>query len=141
MALSTLAGQPVDTKLAASLGDAFMLQSYYADRTPEQVAKEFGPVFAQAIFRAGTGSWQGPVESGFGWHLVFVDSFVPGRQPAFAEVAPEVKTAWLAQQKEAAWRTAYDEMRARYTVTLPALPETAEDMQAAPTPDDDRVSQ
>ena len=51
-------------------------------------------------FGAATGSWQGPVESGFGWHLVFVDSFVPGANPP-AEVAPEVKTAWLAQQR---WR-------------------------------------
>ena len=132
LALGELAGQPVDSELAASLGDDFMLQDYYADRTPEQIAKEFGPVFAQAVFRAEAGSWQGPVESGFGWHLVFVDSFVPGRQPAFAEVAPEVKTAWLAQQKVDAWRKAYDEMRARYTVVLPGLPDTVEMEQVAP---------
>lgn len=131
-ALGALAGQPVDSALAASLGDAFMLQNYYADRTPEQVAKEFGPVFAQALFRAETGSWQGPLESGFGWHLVFVDSYVPGRQPAFAEVASEVKTAWLAQQKETAWRKAYDEMRGKYTVLLPGLPEPADKGQEAP---------
>jgi len=73
------------------------------------------------VFRAETGSWQGQVESGYGWHLVFVDSFVPGRQPAFVEVAPEVKTALLAQQKAEAWRKAYDAMRAKYTVLLPAV--------------------
>jgi len=131
-ALGKLANQPIDAELAANLGDAFMLQNYYADRTPEQVAKEFGPVFAQAVFRAETGSWQGPIESGFGWHLVFVDSFVPGRQPAFAEVAREVRTAWLAQQKAEARRKAYDEMRAKYTVMLPGLPEPAEEVQAPP---------
>lgn len=141
VALNTLAGQPVDTELAASLGDVFMLQNYYADRTPEQVAKEFGPVFAQAVFRAETGSWQGPVESGFGWHLVFVDSFVPGRQPAFAEVVPEVKTAWLAQQKAEAWREAYEEMRAKYTVTLPVLPDAADALQAVPGAGDDQGAQ
>lgn len=131
-ALATLADQAVDTELAASLGDSFMLQDYYADRTPEQIAKEFGPVFAQAVFRAATGSWQGPVESGFGWHLVFVDSFVPGRQPAFAEVAPEVKTAWLARRKEEGWRKAYAEMRGKYTVVLPVLPDSVDALQATP---------
>ncbi|MCB1688175.1 MAG: peptidyl-prolyl cis-trans isomerase [Halioglobus sp.] len=140
-ALDTLAGQAVDTEQAASLGDAFMLQDYYADRTPEQVAKEFGPVFAQAVFLAETGSWQGPIESGFGWHLVFVDSFIPGRQPAFAEVAPEVKTAWLAQRKTEAWDKAYDEMRARYTVTLPVLPESADAMPALPAAGGDQALQ
>jgi peptidyl-prolyl cis-trans isomerase C len=121
-ALAKLASQPVDSKLAASFSDPFMLQEYYGDRSPEQLAKEFGPVFAQAIFRAKPGAWKGPIESGFGWHLVFVDSFVPGRTPAFAEVEPEVKTAWLGAQKEQAWRKAYEAMRAKYTVLLPASP-------------------
>ena len=125
-ALAKLASQPVDSKLAASFSDPFMLQDYYGDRSPVQLAKEFGPVFAQAIFRAKPGSWQGPIESGFGWHLVFVDSFVPGRTPAFAEVESDVKTAWLADQKAEAWRKAYEKMRAKYTVLLPVLPEPAE---------------
>jgi hypothetical protein len=121
-ALAQLSGQDVNSKLAASFSDPFMLQDYYADRTPEQIAKEFGPVFAQAVFRTTSGAWQGPIESGFGWHLVFVDSFISGRQPAFAEVEPEVKTAWLGAKKAETWRTAYDEMRAKYTVLLPAAP-------------------
>lgn len=121
-ALAQLAGQGVDAKLA---GDPFMLQDYYGDRTPEQVAKEFGPVFAQALFRAASGSWQGPIESGFGWHLVFVDSIVPGRSPDAQEILSELKTAWLAEQKAEAWRKAYEGMRAKYTVVLPVLPQPA----------------
>jgi hypothetical protein len=131
-ALAQLAGQPVDSKIAASLTDPFMLQDYYGDRSPHQVAKEFGPVFAQAVFRARPGAWQGPIESGFGWHLVFVDSFAPGRVPAFAEVEPDVKTAWLVEQKAIAWDKAYKEMRAKYTVLLPAFPENASGSRAGP---------
>jgi peptidyl-prolyl cis-trans isomerase C len=133
-ALAKLADQPVDSNLAASLGDPFMLQDYYGDRSSEQLAKEFGPAFAQAIFRAKPGAWQGPIESGFGWHLVFVDSVVPGHAPAFAEVASDVKTAWLGERKAEAWRKAYDAMRAKYTVLLPALPEPAEPAQPSLPP-------
>lgn len=125
-ALAKLAGEPIDSRLAESLGDPFMLQDYYGDRSPQQLAKEFGPPFAKAVFRATPGAWQGPIESGFGWHLVFVDSFVPGRVPAFAEVESEVKTVWLADRKAEAWRKAYDAMRAKYTVLLPAIPEAIE---------------
>ncbi|HXJ34087.1 MAG TPA: peptidylprolyl isomerase [Candidatus Eisenbacteria bacterium] len=120
--LAKLARQPIDAPIAGSLGDSFMLQDYYGDRTSTQLAKDFGPAFAQAVFQLKPGSWQGPVESGFGWHLVFVDSFVPGRSPDFEEVEPDVKTAWLSQQKAEAWQKAYDAMRAKYAVLLPAPP-------------------
>jgi len=134
VALKTLTDQPVDTALAEKLGDPFMLQDYYADRSPEQIAKEFGPVFAQGVFSAGVGAWAGPIESGFGWHLVFVDSFVPGRQPDFAEIEGDVKTAWLSEQKELAWRKAYDAMRAKYTVVLPVLSEPVDGAPLPPAP-------
>jgi hypothetical protein len=44
-----------------------------------------GPGFARALVTLAPGSWQGPIESGYGWHLVFVDSLSPSRMPAFEE--------------------------------------------------------
>jgi len=124
-ALAKLAGQPVDAKIAGSLADPFMFQDFYRDRAPDYLAKEFGPPFALAVARLRPGSWQGPVESGFGWHLVFVDTLIPGRVPAFEEVEPDVRTAWLNEQKALAWEKAYKDMRAKYTVLLPAPPESS----------------
>ena len=124
-ALAKLAGQPQDAKVAGSLADPFMFQDYYRDRAPEYFGKEFGPQFALAVAKLATGSWQGPMESGLGWHLVFVDTVISGRVPAFEEVERDVKSAWLGEQKELAWRKAYEEMRAKYTVLLPAPPDSA----------------
>ena len=114
-ALTRITGQPEDSTLAASLADQFMFQDYYRDRTPEALAKEFGPQFVVALEKLKPGSWQGPIESGYGWHLVFVDTVIPGRVPAVEEIEPDVKTAWLADQKRQAWQKAYTEMRAKYT--------------------------
>jgi parvulin-like peptidyl-prolyl isomerase len=122
-ALAKLAGQPEDANIAASLADPFMFQEYYRDRAPDYLGKEFGPQFALAVAKLAPGSWQGPVESGFGWHLVFVDTVIPGRVPAFEEIEPDVKTAWLGEQKAQAWDKAYKEMRAKYAVLLPGPPE------------------
>ena len=94
-ALAKLAGQPEDCEARGSLADAFMFQEYYRDRAPDYLGKEFGPQFALAVAKLPPGSWQGPIESGFGWHLVFVDTVIPGRVPAFEEIEPDVKTAWL----------------------------------------------
>lgn len=131
-ALAHLSGAPEDTPLAATLADPFMFQDYYRDRAPDYVGKEFGPRFAKALEQLTPGSWQGPVESGFGWHLVYVDTVIPGRVPAFEEIEPDVKTAWLAEQKALAWEKAYRDMRARYTVLLPAPP--ADGSTTEPTP-------
>jgi len=121
-ALEKLAGQPEDAKLGETLADRFMFQDYYRDRAPDYLGKEFGPKFALAVAKLAPGSWQGPIESGFGWHLVFVDTVIPGRIPPFEEVEPDVRTAWLGEQKAKAWQKAYREMRAKYTILLPAPP-------------------
>ncbi len=121
--LARLSGEPIDSPRAA--GDSTLLQDYYGDRAAEQLAKDFGPAFAQAVFQLTPGTWQGPLESGFGWHLVYVDSFVPGRVPAFEEIEPDVKTAWLGEQKALAWQQSYDAMRKKYVVLLPRPPDKA----------------
>jgi hypothetical protein len=132
--LATIAGQAEDSPLAASAGDSFMFQNNYADRTPGAIGREFGPQFAVAIEKLKPGSWQGPVESGYGWHLVFVDTVIPGRIPAYEEIESDVKTAWLGEQKAAAWNKAYAEMRAKYTLMLPASPGEAASAPAATSP-------
>lgn len=131
-ALAALAGQPEDAKIAGSLADPFMFQDYYRDRAPEYLAKEFGPQFALAVAKLEAGSWQGPIESGFGWHLLFVDTVIPGRVPAFEEIELDVKSAWLAEQKAKAWEKAYQEIRAEYRVLLPASREDASVSAAQP---------
>jgi len=100
-----------------------MFQEYYRDRAPEFLGKEFGPNFALSVAKLPSGSWQGPIESGFGWHLVFVDTLIPGHVPAFEEVEADVKKAWLAERKAQAWQKAYQDMRAKYSVLLPVPPE------------------
>jgi hypothetical protein len=125
-ALQKLSGQPKDSPHAAALSDPFMFQDHYADRSPEQMAKQFGPPFAHALFELKPGSWQGPIESGYGWHLIFIDSLTLERVPAYEEVEPEVKADWIAEQIERAKSNAYEAMRARYQVVLPEPPSAAQ---------------
>ena len=45
-------------------------------------------------------------------------------EPSFEEIEADVKTAWLGEQKARAWENAYKDMRAKYTVLLPAPPKS-----------------
>jgi peptidyl-prolyl cis-trans isomerase C len=120
-ALVGIAGKSADDPRATGVADPFMFQDYYAERTPEQVAREFGPPFANALFQLKPGAWQGPVQSGYGWHLVFIDAIEPSRVPAFEEVEADVKSAWLNDQQSEIKRTTFDALRAHYTVVVPPL--------------------
>jgi peptidyl-prolyl cis-trans isomerase C len=120
--LGEIASQPEDSKTVADLADPFMFQNYYRDRSTEELTKAFGTSFSQAVFQLKPGSWQGPIASGYGWHLVWIESISPGRIPNFEEVESDAKSAWLADQKAQQWQKAYEKMRAKYQVLLPELP-------------------
>jgi peptidyl-prolyl cis-trans isomerase C len=122
-AASALAKLP-DNSAAASdltnLGDPFMFQDHYSERTSDQVANVFGTRFAEELFKLTPGKWQGPVESGLGWHLVWVDSITSGRTPEFEEVdLSDIKSQWLAAQRAETKRELFAAMRARYEIVLP----------------------
>jgi parvulin-like peptidyl-prolyl isomerase len=97
-----------------------MYQDYYADRDPDQVAAVFGSAFVASILALkDESSWQGPVESGFGWHLVRLESRTPTRVPAFAEVEAAVRIDWIEEQRADTQRKTFAALRRRYTVVLP----------------------
>jgi peptidyl-prolyl cis-trans isomerase C len=123
--LQGLATKPGDWPGTPALADPFMYQDYYGDRSFDQLATEFGPPFAQSVVRLPPHSWQGPIESGYGWHLVWVDTLTSSRVPPFEEIEAEVKAQWVSDQRAEVKRKAFDAMRARYTVVLPNTPAPA----------------
>ena len=124
-ALRQLSGKPADVPVAGNAGDAFMFQNQYADRSAEQIASIFGSAFAAAVDQVRSASWQGPIESGLGWHLVFVTSVTPGRVPSYDEVEPQIKAAWLDEQRVALRQRAFEAMKAHYEIRLPEAPRLA----------------
>ena len=114
-----LDGKPAASPVAATLADAFMFQNDYRDRTLDQISDVFGTTFATALFQLTPGSWQGPIESGLGWHVVWVESMTPGRTPTFEEIEPDIKSGWIDEQRIESRRRTFDAMKARYEVVLP----------------------
>lgn len=114
-----LDGKTADSPVAATLADSFMFQDSYGDRTPEQVSTVFGTPFAASVFQLPSGSWQGPIESGLGWHVVWVESIAPGHTPPFEEIELDIESGWIEEQRLESSRRTFDAMKARYEVVLP----------------------
>jgi hypothetical protein len=124
-ALAKLPDKSAATIDLTSLGDPFMFQDHYAESTSGEVAKVFGTGFAEELFKLPPGKWKGPVESGLGWHLVWVDSIIPPRTPEFEEVdILEIKSQWFAAQRAETKRELFAAMRARYEIVLPHGPKS-----------------
>ena len=59
-----------------------------------------------------TGVWQGPIESGLGWHLVRIEAMTPGRVPAFEEVdSSQIKSEWMSDQRAESKRQSFEVMK------------------------------
>ncbi len=130
-ALAKLPDNSAATIDLTSLGDRFMFQDHYAESTSDQVAKVFGTRFAEELLKLRPGKWNGPVESGLGWHLVWVDAITPRRTPDFEEVdVSEIKSQWLAAQRAETKRELFAAMRARYEIVLPRGSQSFADARA-----------
>lgn len=131
-ALGKAAGKTIDWTQDEAGSDAFMFADYYGDDPFDAVAKMFGPGFAHSLFRLAPGSWSGPIESGYGWHLVFIDSMTAARVPPLEEVAAEVKSDWIEDQRAKMRDAAFAAMKGRYEIVAPK--DIAAALAALPVP-------
>jgi parvulin-like peptidyl-prolyl isomerase len=78
-------------------------------------------------------TWTGPVSSPYGLHLVRVTQRVDGYDPKLAEVRDAVAQKWRTEKRDTFQREAYEKLRSKYQVVLPAAKETpAKAEEAAP---------
>jgi hypothetical protein len=101
-----------------ALGDPFLLPPEFALVSRSEIARLFGDAFATQLQHLELGHWTGPIESGYGVHLVCVRERVDGRIPALAEVREVVQREWLAASRKAVNEQFYQRLRARYTVIV-----------------------
>lgn len=104
------------------LGDTFLLPLQFEDRRLNELAGLFGARFADALGELEPGAWQGPVESGYGLHLVYVEQRRDAWLPEFGSIRDEVRTELMAARRREADEQMYEDLRARYRIDV-QLPE------------------
>jgi len=103
---------------AARLGDRLLVETEFRDAEPQAVAAAFGPEFARAVFKLQPGAWHGPLESGYGVHLVRVAHAQPAQRRDFEEVRPLVLERWREQQQREAEARFFERLMAKYEVLI-----------------------
>jgi len=115
---ATLIAQGDAIQDAGALGDSFMLQNYYPEKDQAEIQKLFGSGFAESLVDLSSGQWHGPVLSGYGVHLVYVDNVSETPAPVFAEVRERVMQDWKSEKGEELNEKFYANLRDRYTVVI-----------------------
>jgi hypothetical protein len=101
-----------------TLGDPLPLPNEYEAAAPAEVARLFGRAFSNKLSGLPVGRWSGPVESGYGLHLVLVRERTAGRLPPLNEVQDAVLSEWRAAQRLELNASLRRQRRARYAVTV-----------------------
>ena len=99
-------------------GDAFMLQSYYPDRSQVELTKLFGAEFARSVTELEPGRWFAPVLSGYGVHVVYVSSHTPAPAPEFAQVEERVRQDWIEANREELNQQFIEGLLSRYEIIV-----------------------
>ncbi len=103
---------------AKNQGDASMLPGESPLQPLREVARAFGNDFADALMKLPPGQWSGPVESGFGLHLVFVRQSTKGAAAELVAVRSLVEREFLAERRKAELQALYKRLLAKYAVSV-----------------------
>jgi hypothetical protein len=99
-------------------GDPTLLPAAMESSSSQEIANTFGSEFAAQVEEAPVGQWAGPIESGFGMHIVRVDQRDPGVMPTLAEIRPLVEREWASEQRTRTNRELLDKLLAKYEVRI-----------------------
>ena len=102
----------------SKMGDSLLLEQNFESVPAGEVSKQFGEKFVANLAELPVGKWSGPIESGYGLHLVIVIDRKDGSVPALADVRETVKRDWVNARRSETNEKFYQALLKRYTVTV-----------------------
>jgi len=102
---------------APEAGDRFPLQYDYTNQAALDIRQNFGDApLLEALFQAPLHQWVGPVQSGYGWHLLFVTDRADGTVLPYEVVREEARKKYLSARRERQNSEMFERLRKHYTV-------------------------
>lgn len=99
-------------------GDSMSLPDQLTDTESSEIERVFGVEFTRGLAPLPVGSWEGPIASGFGVHLVQIQSRGEAGAPKLADVRAQAERDWLHDRNQKSMEAFYQRLRQRYTVTI-----------------------
>lgn len=128
--LTKLKAQGEPNGQTRELGDRFMLQNYFPQKSELDIRRQFGAGFSRPLMELEPGQWHGPVLSGYGTHLVYVHALMKAPEPVIANVREQVYRQWMEAQQEQFNEDYLASLKSRYEIIYEVeVPESAANEQ------------
>lgn len=95
-----------------------LIPEQFENESLSEIVRSFGDFFSKQLFKLEKGTWQGPLESAYGWHLVLVSRRSEGIVPPLSEIWDQVEREWALEKKQEMKAQQFEKMRARYTISV-----------------------
>jgi peptidyl-prolyl cis-trans isomerase C len=82
------------------------------------VARTFGSLFAAELAERPVGEWTGPIESGFGRHIVRISARTADAPPRFADVRERLEADWRQRERRKREAAAYQALLDGYRIEI-----------------------
>lgn len=102
---------------APEKGDRFALQYDYTEQTPLDIKQNFGdkPIL-DSLFRSPVHAWTGPVQSGYGWHLLYILKRTDPSLMPFETNKDIVKSKYMEATKDEQNKRAFEHLERNYII-------------------------
>lgn len=101
-----------------NLGDRSLLPYELNKERESQVTSMFGAAFSKQAFALPVNTWQGPIDSEYGVHLIYINSRTEAQLPPLAEIRERVASEWRGAKQKNANEMFYQSLHQRYEIVL-----------------------
>ena len=117
--LERLRRDAIAPEAAPALGDEPLVPSALPPLGPKDLQTRFGMPFEETLKSAPEGTWSGPIESRFGYHLVWVHERRKAILPPFEEIRARVEQRFLHKVADEWLALRLQQLRAEYDIVVP----------------------
>jgi hypothetical protein len=115
-----LAALRSDSETDPSLwGEVTLLPAQLRLSTSTEIDGTFGTGFFDGLMQIPADYWSGPIQSGYGLHLVRVEQRLPARVPPIDEIRNVIEREWRSEKLKELHKLVYARLLQRYTVVMP----------------------
>jgi hypothetical protein len=117
--IAKISDEKLDIQAARTLGAPFLQGHRFLRQTPEQLARNFGRHFVEALAiekEPAKLGWLGPIPSAYGFHYIWLKDFEPAREAELHEVKQQLLIDLDYIAKKQALKCAIVTLRSEYEV-------------------------
>lgn len=116
--LATLNARRGDTDSLNAGDRLLLLEPRYEGVSKSELERIFGAEFAEQAVEQPVGRWVGPLNSGFGVHLVRLESIDRGQMPPLEQARPLVEREWKNRRRQELSQAFFERLQAKYSITV-----------------------